>query len=619
MKNINNLTILSAMAALTVSCAIPDETAPAGAEAVIATIGAETRTAIGAEEDGARKVIWSEGDRIKISTGKNQGIYRAADYGRPTASFLPEDASKDLDFTGGAIAGYPADEMYIGAPDDNTELYFTIPEEQNYIPGSFDSGSMPMISDIFYGPELKFHNAAGVLRLDISTEEPEIIIKDITITAPQTISGECGYIPASKKIFFDGSMLGSNFVTLNCGDGVSVSSDPTPFYIVVPHQTYTGMTIDVTTTDNKKQTFRMKEGKEITVKRSSISTIPLELDDVADSQAPRVKISNITVTYDDIKIDVEIRNTTAYYCGVQTKLDFMNDLESGKLLESIPYLTQYTTPLTYSGSVTKLQEELADLWIEPAQSYVIWFIPYKKDGLYTVDDIFYEEAMTKAYASGGSVSVTYKNVNIDMTSISMTLSASGSTAIYSLLVPESNLEQYPTDDSKIDLLLNPNSGSTVFDTSEDLLIRKFLRPGARMVLLATAIDRAGRYGPLLTEVFATDPLPYNNSLQVKIDKDLEALRSTSEVSWSTTGGEAVEYRYLFKNTDGYLWSNTLEKSVEYAQEMMYISPGLYYITSTVSPTATLSSLNPGTEYILVVVAVDADGNISKSDSWRFTY
>ena len=56
-----------------------------------------------------------------------------------------------------------------------------------------------------------------------------------------------------------------------------------------------------------------------------------------------------------------------------------------------------------------------------------------------------------------------------------------------------------------------------------------------------------------------------------------------------------------------------------AQETMYLSPGLYYITSLEGTSAKISNLTEGTEYIMIVVAVDADGNISVADSWTFTY
>ena len=359
MRSISFHLIALAAVLLSASCSqIIEDVKSEGAEAVIATIGQETRTSIGEEEDGARKVLWSEGDRIILSAGTAsnlKAIYKAADYGSATAAFIPEDASKTVDFSAGIIAGYPVEEMYIGKPDGNTELYFTIPSEQHYVSGSFDEGAMPMISDVAYEPVLNFHNAAGVLRLNLSSESSAISIASITITTSEYISGECGYIPNSKKIFFDDSMICSNQVSLICDGGVKISSSPVPFYIVVPHQTYSDMSICVTTTDGKQQTFRMKSGKEISIKRSTITTIPLLLNQIDDAQDPKFTIKIESVTFENIRVSIEIKNTQSYFCGLQTKESFLRDLDSGYLLESLPYTNPYTTPLSYTGNITSFQ------------------------------------------------------------------------------------------------------------------------------------------------------------------------------------------------------------------------------------------------------------------------
>ena len=59
-----------------------------------------------------------------------------------------------------------------------------------------------------------------------------------------------------------------------------------------------------------------------------------------------------------------MENVTSYYCGLQTKLSFYNDTESGLLLSSIPYMTSYTAPLSYTGNISSFQPELKDILIE---------------------------------------------------------------------------------------------------------------------------------------------------------------------------------------------------------------------------------------------------------------
>lgn len=588
---------------------------------VLAEIGEETRTSIGEKGDNGYKVVWETGDKIIVSTGissKDQMIYVTEDAGKASAAFYPVGRVKALDFSGGAIAGYPVENMYLGNPDADKEVYFTIPSVQYYKEDSFDSGSMPMISEVTSEPSLHFHNAAGVIKLLVSTELSDIKVSSISIATSGMISGECGYIPSSRKIFFDDSMLSSNEVTLECEEEVEIDANPTAFHIVVPHQTYEDMSIKVMTTEGLQQTFTMKSGKEIEIGRSSISSIPLKVTSITPASVPKISAKITSTTFSDIRLEIKMENVTSYHCGIETKSSFTNEMESGSLLESIPYRTPYTTPLTYSGSISSFQSEFSDILIEPGQSYVIWFIPHKNDGNYTADDIFYVETMTKFYSPGGKTEVYYTDLAIDKTSISMTLNAPGAGHIYAQLFTQEQMRGFRSENEIIKTLLEPGNKSSVIDRESDIFIRKFLKPDTGMILAALAIERTGRYGPLFIEEFRTEAIPYT-SKKVSINKDIDKVRESSIISWTIAEGEVSEYRYIFRETDSYLWQNTLQESVLSAQETMYLNPGLYYINHTTTPEATMSNLVSGQEYIIIVVAAEEDGNISVADSWTFTY
>ena len=439
---------LTGLAILSVSCStFADKESPIlPQEAVIATIGAETRTQIGEKNGDAYKVIWNAGDRIIISTGtssKDKAVYTTSSHESPSASFYPE--SNALDFSNGAIAGYPVENMYLGAPDSDKEVFFTIPQVQTYAPGSFDSGAMPMISEVTDKAELNFFNAAGVIRLMLSTELQDIKISSISLITSEAISGECGYIPKSRKIFFDESMLSNNEVIMECPEGAAISEEAKAFHIVVPHQTYSDLTIKVTTTENQQQTFTLKSGKEIAVERSSIATIPLKVTSVSEIAQPKINARVSSVSFESINIEVSMENVTSYYCGFQTKEAFLNDMESGHLLSSIPYATPYTGPRAYSGSVKSFQSDFSDILIEPGQSYALWFVPCKSSGTYTAQDITYVETMTRAYTSGGTKEVSYSELKTDYTSISMRLTSAGAGHIYSQLLTEEQFAQYMSE------------------------------------------------------------------------------------------------------------------------------------------------------------------------------
>ena len=590
-------------------------------EPVFASTEAETKTTIGSYEDGIYKIFWSEGDNILIADSKgNNAIYTAASGGTTYAEFVSEDNTIDIDFKDGVIAGYPEKNMFISSTDPADMVYFSIPEVQVYREGSFSDGTMPMISEVAYDNKLKFYNAAGVLKLMLSSDD-EIMIKEIHVTTDRAISGECGYIPESKTCFFDETMISSDTVTLTCGDGVSVNNEGKPFYIVVPHQKYASLSITIISAEGKEQKFTMKKDKVLEVKRSSVLTVPIVVDELYDSDKTVAKVSVENIAFDDFDVSIDILKASSYFCGLQTRKSFEDDIRSGYLLESLPYGTPYTTPLTYSGSIKQFQEEMADVYLEAGQTYVLWIIPYKKDKSYTEQDIIKTEVVMKSFTPGGSIEVVTSAHNITMDMIQMKVKATGAKFIYNQLLPKNEVSKYESEQELIDLLLKPGSGSVKFEGSSDIFERRQLRPGAEMTFISVAIDKSGNYGPLYVENLQTIPIEYN-SLVVEIDKDIDKLKENGGVlNWSVSEGEAASYRYFYRRTDNNYWTNTFDHDYTMIQEKMVMDPYVFYINHTKDSFATLNNpaLEEGVEYVFVVLAVAADETCSVADHWIFTY
>lgn len=608
------LTIISAIL-LASSCteAIQEETNHEN-EAITANITPQTRTSMGAGEDGIYKVLWSDGDDIIVSDGMLEGVYTAAAGGSSSAVFIPKSRIP-MDFSNGVIAGYPVENMFLGGPDLEEDVYFTIPSVQEYTEGSFDDLTMPMISDIAYEPVLNFRNAAGVLKFMISGDET-LSLASVTIKADQTMSGDMCYNPGSQLYDMDAAMTPYDNIVLDCGDGVEIGQEATAFHVVVPHQTYTGITVTLLSTDGKQHIFRMKEDRKITVSRGSVATIPLKFNTFGTSTKPEISLSCSKVSFTSFDVSVSMKNVTSYFCGLQSKASFHNDMESGNLIEGLSWKTEYTAPLSFSGAIERFQEEMKDMLIEPGHDYVFWIVPSSASGTYTNEDVRYIEVTTSSYTGGGSTGLIASNIVVDMTSISLTLTASGSaTMVYNVLLDEDDMALYPEEQDKINLLLG--GSAYFFEKSSDIVIRKFLSPGTKYTLLAIAIDYSGRYGKLFQMEFTTEQIPYND-IQVSIAEDMETLHNEQKISWETTGGTPVEYRYIFTSTDRHLWTGTLEASVRKAGETMYLNPGLYYISKTTDSSAYVTMEN-GKEYIFILLAVDSDGNCSVTDHWKFTY
>ena len=595
------------------SCVQPEpETA---AVSITAHTAPQTRTSMGEGVDGMHDVLWTSGDVIAVSDGKLEGVYVTHEGGSSSAIFIPKTKT-DLDFSEGVIAGYPAGGIFLGIPDLNEDIYITIPQAQAYAEGSFAEATMPMISDIAYEPVLDFHNAAGVIRLILSGNE-EVSITSVTLTSDQLLSGDLCYNPGLQEYKEDSAASGAESITLECGAGVNVGQEPVEFNIVVPHRTYSKLSFVIKAADGRVHTINMKEGKEITVQRSGIVNIPLHYDAFGTSKAPEITISSTYATFTGIGISVEMKNVTSYYSGFEERDSFEKELSSGNLLNSLEWKKLYTGPTSYKGSATGFQEEFADILIEPGHEYAFWIVPYSEDQSYTESDIHYIFIKTKSFTSGGTVSLTSDNIEVDMTSISLNITASERVEIiYNMLFSAEEMQEFQQEQDIIDFLL---SGKAYFTEEEtDIIVRKFLTPGTDYTLAALAVDRTGKYGPLFRQEFTTVSIPYND-ITVGIDQDHDSLKSDQTLRWSVSeGDDVVEYRYIFTETDRHLWTGTLGASVKKAGETMFLDPGLYYISRTTDTSAKVSMEN-GKEYIFVILAVDTAGNPSAASYWKFIY
>lgn len=609
------------------ACAMVEEKEPAALpHNVITAQIAETpatKTHLSPDNDSnIRKVLWSKGDRILLS-GLYDKIYYTEDDASSFAAFFPEDGIDFMDLSTGVIAVYPAEDVYMSGPDAEKEIYLTIPNVQQYAEGTFADNTMPMVSDVSYDTELHFSNAAGVIRLLISTEATNVKVSSISINTNEMIASETGgdmcYIPADREYNFDPDYTyGVNTLRLDCGEGVKIGSEGTPFYVVVPHQTYTGMTITVNTTDGKKQMFTLKEGKSITVKRSGISTIPLT---VSALSSPVVSIEQVSSTFLSIKVKISMENVSSFYCGISKKEAFDRDFTSGNLINEAQYNTLYTNSsnkVTYEGSAFRFQKELGDVLIEPGQSYVMWILPHKDSGEYTADDFTYTEIKTEKLKPGGTIDVTYSGLAIDMTSISMDISAKGASIMYAALLSQETMSHLKTEEEIVNYITYPGGPAVIYEGSSETFIRKQLNPDTEMTVVILPVNSMGLYGKLFTETFRTKAVPYS-SYSVTIDEAVVSENGKDYIKWDVDEGKAAGFRYIIRATDNYLWTNTLQCSVLRAQETMYLSPNLYYIEKTTDSYAPLNNLTKGSEYILIVTAVDENGASSVADSWTFIY
>jgi hypothetical protein len=120
-----------------------------------------------------------------------------------------------------------------------------------------------------------------------------------------------------------------------------------------------------------------------------------------EAQVPIVDLEVTATSFTSFSILLDMQNVSSYLCGLTTANSFYNSLSSGSLFAEMKYMTPYTNPTSYTGSVMNLQESMSDVLIEPGQTYVLWVAPYNSAGSYTEDDVVYIEVKTKSFTPGG--------------------------------------------------------------------------------------------------------------------------------------------------------------------------------------------------------------------------
>lgn len=266
--------IIAISAGLFVSCTQEDkiETKPEVevSKGLVFTATTEPTTKIALEKEGdTYNVLWRSGDMIAV---------RNYVYGTPPVGFYTTTSNTSHgDFTyhsgtelttGSYYAFYPAEYW--------SEQNAAYPITQNYTPGVIKA---PMFA-YSTTTNLQFKNIGGLIRINLKTPLTGKKIKKIYLySSAQSLSGTITNITSlnsNPTATVDKNSPAQHPVVLDCGNnGVEIGSDPTPFYIAVPANTYTDLTIGVITVEGIKQTYTLNSDKSIVVERSSIADITL--------------------------------------------------------------------------------------------------------------------------------------------------------------------------------------------------------------------------------------------------------------------------------------------------------------------------------------------------------
>ncbi len=218
-----------------------------------------TRTSI-AKQDDHFNVNWVEGDQIIVSNGSATALYKAKTGGSTTTEFAKTSWGS---FTGESFTAYYPKDLIDGI----------LPSLQTYAPDNVVN--VPMIATSTT-TDFGFKNICGIIRLDISTSVENVKVKEIKVKADQGLSGTFSLSDGIAVV------EGTDGVKMDCGEGVALGTAAVPFYISVPANTYTGLSICVITTDGKEASIRLADNTSYKVQRSQLCAISLNASSFDD-------------------------------------------------------------------------------------------------------------------------------------------------------------------------------------------------------------------------------------------------------------------------------------------------------------------------------------------------
>lgn len=125
--------------------------------------------------------------------------------------------------------------------------------------------------------DFNFRNLCGMIRLDVATPLPGIRLDRIVLQADQGLSGQF-YLNGEAAV-----VPGDEGVRLDCG-GTAIGTEAVSFYISVPANTYTGLSITLYTPDGRSQQIRLQDGASYRVDRSTVCEISLVAGDFETNQ-----------------------------------------------------------------------------------------------------------------------------------------------------------------------------------------------------------------------------------------------------------------------------------------------------------------------------------------------
>lgn len=256
------------------------------------------------EEGGTRielndklQTTWTAGDRIAtFYNGISQLWGFEGNTGDRSGSFAHitdvNPASELIEFDRYYALIYHAHMYYPGYYNDYSPAFrITMPEVQSYKMGSYSLNSNIMLGSSDDGVNYSFKNVFAYLSLSLTGSKS---VKSITLRGH---NGEylTGLVIVNTNCQITDFKEYNTELTLDCGDGVQLTDEPTNFYIVLPPTTFSnGFTVNTIFTDGT--VYPKSTSKSVTLERNTIQPMAtIDSDSDVNWQTITIKHRGTTI------------------------------------------------------------------------------------------------------------------------------------------------------------------------------------------------------------------------------------------------------------------------------------------------------------------------------------
>lgn len=316
-----------------------------------------------------------------------------------------------------------------------------------------------------------------------------------------------------------------------------------------------------------------------------------------------VELASSDITFEGATLTIRMKGCNKYVCGVLKSSAF----NASQLIASLNQdgINDYVTKTSdYNGGLDKL-----DTWavskIVAGTKYTAWAIPVSTT--YEEKRLKQIEIEIPAITFDGTATISIGDIIADFSSVKADITPGTDCYkfYYNYFSKDLLDTKYTTDEAIRDYLLQSGASSKTVATCS----KTYMSPGDKGSICAIAIGKDGKAGSLVKKEANVKEVAYNSiSLSIATTADITSL----SYKITASNGTPTAYRYLnltdsdLKN----LYGND-EKKVENALATKSGKVTEIAIADLSEGTLKIENLPIETQYNFFVIAVDAEGNVSK--------